>query len=200
MLGNPTEYTELHTFFTDQYDLGMEYVGYAPDYARVVFRGDVDGREFVAFWLDGDNRVLAGMNVNVWDVLDDVKALIRSRSPVDPDKLADPQQARLAYLRLAVPSGCTATFAPAMSSRTVTAAFAASVITASVRESSGCEPQRMPSRVTRCGRTVSSMPRRCRRRTTPPSWSVRRRPRIAHLPSGIRVREVRIHRCRSCAW
>ena len=65
-------------------------------------------REFIAFWLDGDNRVLAGMNVNVWDVLDDVKSLIRSQSPVDPDKLADPQQALgVAYLRLAVPSGCT---------------------------------------------------------------------------------------------
>ena len=93
MLGKPTEYDELPYFFTDQYDLGMEYVGHAPAYERVVFRGDVDGREFVAFWLDGDNRVLAGMNVNVWDGLDDVKALIRSRSPVDADKLADPQQA-----------------------------------------------------------------------------------------------------------
>ncbi len=92
MLGKPTEYAELPYFFTDQYDLGMEYVGYAPSYDRVVFRGDLEGREFVAFWLDGDNRVLAGMNVNVWDVLDDVKSLIRSQSAVDPDKLADPQQ------------------------------------------------------------------------------------------------------------
>ncbi|AKN17054.1 anthranilate dioxygenase reductase [Mycobacterium haemophilum DSM 44634] len=91
MLGEPGAYTELPYFFTDQYDLGMEYVGYAPSFARVVFRGDVVGREFVAFWLDGDNRVLAGMNVNIWDVLDDVKALIRSRTPVDADKLADPQ-------------------------------------------------------------------------------------------------------------
>ncbi len=93
MLGEPTEYAELPYFFTDQYDLGMEYVGHAPEYARVVFRGDVEGREFVAFWLDADNRVLAGMNVNIWDVLDDVKSLIRSRAPVDPDRLADPQQA-----------------------------------------------------------------------------------------------------------
>jgi 3-phenylpropionate/trans-cinnamate dioxygenase ferredoxin reductase subunit len=91
MLGKPGEYTELPYFFTDQYDLGMEYVGHAPSFERVVFRGDVAGREFVAFWLDGDKRVLAGMNVNIWDVLDDVKALIRSRTPVDPDKLADPQ-------------------------------------------------------------------------------------------------------------
>jgi 3-phenylpropionate/trans-cinnamate dioxygenase ferredoxin reductase subunit len=91
MLGKPGTYAELPYFFTDQYDLGMEYVGHAPDSARLVFRGDVAGREFVAFWLAGDNRVLAGMNVNVWDVLDDVKALIRSKSPVDPDELADPQ-------------------------------------------------------------------------------------------------------------
>jgi 3-phenylpropionate/trans-cinnamate dioxygenase ferredoxin reductase component len=91
MRGKPGEYAELPYFFTDHYDLGMEYVGHAPDFARVVFRGDVPGREFVAFWLDGDNRVLAGMNVNIWDVLDDVKALIRSRTPVDADKLADPK-------------------------------------------------------------------------------------------------------------
>jgi 3-phenylpropionate/trans-cinnamate dioxygenase ferredoxin reductase subunit len=89
MLGRPGEYAELPYFFTDQYDLGMEYVGYAPGCERVVFRGDVDGREFVAFWLDGEDRVLAGMNVNVWDVLDDVKALIRSKAPVDVGRLAD---------------------------------------------------------------------------------------------------------------
>ncbi|GAA4290380.1 NAD(P)/FAD-dependent oxidoreductase [Mycobacterium paraffinicum] len=89
MLGNPGEYAELPYFFTDQYDLGMEYVGHAPGFERVVFRGDVAGREFVAFWLDGDHRVLAGMNVNIWDVLDNVKALIRSRNSVDPDRLAD---------------------------------------------------------------------------------------------------------------
>ena len=69
----------------------MEYVGHAPSFERVVFRGDVAAREFVAFWLDGDNRVLAGMNVNVWDVLDDVKSLIRSKAPVDVDALTDPQ-------------------------------------------------------------------------------------------------------------
>lgn len=90
MLGRPGEYDELPYFFTDQYDLGMEYVGHASGSERVVFRGDVPGREFVALWLDDDDRVLAGMNVNVWDVLDDVKALIRSREPVDTERLADP--------------------------------------------------------------------------------------------------------------
>lgn len=88
MLGSPAEYAELPYFFTDQYDLGMEYVGHAPDYADVVFRGDVDGREFTAFWLDADNKVLAGMNVNIWEGLDDIKAQIRSQKPVDSAALA----------------------------------------------------------------------------------------------------------------
>ncbi|WP_006243615.1 NAD(P)/FAD-dependent oxidoreductase [Mycolicibacterium tusciae] len=87
MLDKPQEYTELPYFFTDQYDLGMEYVGYAPAYDRMVTRGDVAGREFTAFWLDRENRVLAGMNVNIWEGLDDIKTLIRSREPVDPDQL-----------------------------------------------------------------------------------------------------------------
>jgi 3-phenylpropionate/trans-cinnamate dioxygenase ferredoxin reductase subunit len=60
----------------------MEYVGHAPDYQKVVFRGDVAKREFTAFWLGGGDRVLAGMNVNVWEGLDDIKALIRSRAPL----------------------------------------------------------------------------------------------------------------------
>jgi 3-phenylpropionate/trans-cinnamate dioxygenase ferredoxin reductase subunit len=90
MLGEHAEYDELPYFFTDQYDLGMEYVGHAPSYERVVFRGDVAGREFAAFWLDADNRVLAGMNVNIWEGLDDIKDLIRLRAPADPDRLADP--------------------------------------------------------------------------------------------------------------
>jgi 3-phenylpropionate/trans-cinnamate dioxygenase ferredoxin reductase subunit len=69
----------------------MEYAGYAPSYNQVVFRGDVGSREFVAFWLDADKHVLAGMNVNIWDVLDDIKSLIRKKTVVDPGKLADPQ-------------------------------------------------------------------------------------------------------------
>jgi 3-phenylpropionate/trans-cinnamate dioxygenase ferredoxin reductase component len=92
MLDRHAEYAELPYFFTDQYDLGMEYVGHAPTYARVVFRGDLAGREFIQFWLDNDNRVLAGMNVNVWDVVDDVKALITSRATVAPEQLADPER------------------------------------------------------------------------------------------------------------
>ncbi|GAA5069102.1 NAD(P)/FAD-dependent oxidoreductase [Nocardia callitridis] len=91
MLGGETEYDRLPYFFTDQYDLGMEYTGYtAPDDdTTVVVRGDKAGREFVAFWLDADHRVLAGMNVNVWDLTDRIKELITAGDPVDPTRLAD---------------------------------------------------------------------------------------------------------------
>ena len=90
MLGSPGSYDELPYFFTDQYDLGMEYVGHAPAYREVVVRGDLDKREFTMFWLDDEGRVSAGMNVNIWEGLDDIKALIRARRPVDAAALADP--------------------------------------------------------------------------------------------------------------
>ncbi len=92
MLGQDVAYDRVPYFYTDQYDLGMEYSGYVePDgYDRVVFRGDVAGREFIAFWLDGSSRVLAGMNVNVWDVTEPIQALVRAGRPVDPAALADP--------------------------------------------------------------------------------------------------------------
>jgi 3-phenylpropionate/trans-cinnamate dioxygenase ferredoxin reductase component len=92
MLGQEVAYDRVPYFYTDQYDLGMEYSGYVePDgYDRVVFRGDVPGREFVAFWLAGDGRVLAGMNVNVWDVNDAIQDLVRSGRAVDAAALADP--------------------------------------------------------------------------------------------------------------
>jgi 3-phenylpropionate/trans-cinnamate dioxygenase ferredoxin reductase subunit len=91
MLGEEAQYTRLPYFFTDQYDLGMEYLGYVePDgYDQVVTRGDPAGGEFIAFWLAG-GRVLAGMNVNVWDVGDQIRALIESGRAVDAERLADP--------------------------------------------------------------------------------------------------------------
>jgi len=91
ILGQDEPYDRLPYFFSDQFDLGMEYVGWVGPhgYDRVVVRGDLVGRECLAFWLRG-GRVLAGMNVNVWDVVDDVQALIRSRAVVDTDRLADP--------------------------------------------------------------------------------------------------------------
>jgi 3-phenylpropionate/trans-cinnamate dioxygenase ferredoxin reductase subunit len=89
MLGRGLAYERLPYFFSDQYDVGMEYTGYARTWDRVVFRGDPATREFIAFWLDGD-RVVAGMNVNVWDVVDPIQRLIRERIAVDDQRLADP--------------------------------------------------------------------------------------------------------------
>jgi 3-phenylpropionate/trans-cinnamate dioxygenase ferredoxin reductase component len=91
MLGSDAHYEELPFFYTDQYDLGMEFIGHVPRSvdAHVVVRGDLDAREFVAFWLDGDNRLLASMNVNVWDVVDEIKPLVAARAVVDPAKLTD---------------------------------------------------------------------------------------------------------------
>jgi 3-phenylpropionate/trans-cinnamate dioxygenase ferredoxin reductase component len=91
MLGQDVSYDRVPYFFTDQYDLGMEYSGYVEPggYDQVVFRGDKNRREFVAFWLSG-GRVLAGMNVNVWDVNDAIQDLVRGGRAVDPAKLADP--------------------------------------------------------------------------------------------------------------
>ena len=92
MVGREISYDRVPYFYTDQYDLGMEYSGYVdPDgYDEVIFRGDVDRREFVAFWLGAGGRVLAGMNVNIWDVTDAIQALVRARKPVDTRALRDP--------------------------------------------------------------------------------------------------------------
>jgi 3-phenylpropionate/trans-cinnamate dioxygenase ferredoxin reductase component len=90
MLGQDVGYDLIPYFYTDQYDLGMEYAGHVEPggYEQVVFRGDVAGREFIAFWLAG-GRVLAGMNVNIWDVNEAIQALVRSGRTVDPGRLAD---------------------------------------------------------------------------------------------------------------
>ena len=88
MLGRSEEYCHVPYFFSDQYDVGMEYAGFASAWDRVVFRGDTASREFIAFWLVQD-RVVAGMNVGVWDVTDQIQKLIRARVPVDDRHLAD---------------------------------------------------------------------------------------------------------------
>jgi 3-phenylpropionate/trans-cinnamate dioxygenase ferredoxin reductase subunit len=89
MLGVPTAYARLPYFYSDQYDLGMEYSGFAAAWDRVVVRGDPATRAFIAFWLK-DQRVVAGMNANIWDVTEPIQTLIRGGWPVDPARLADP--------------------------------------------------------------------------------------------------------------
>jgi 3-phenylpropionate/trans-cinnamate dioxygenase ferredoxin reductase subunit len=89
MVGKAEPYDRIPYFFSDQYETGMEYSGHATDWDQVVFRGDVDAHEFIAFWLK-DRRLVAGMNMNVWDVSDPIRDLISSRRELDPGELADP--------------------------------------------------------------------------------------------------------------
>jgi 3-phenylpropionate/trans-cinnamate dioxygenase ferredoxin reductase component len=94
MLGREVRYDRLPYFFSDQYDAGLEYSGWAPPghYDQVVCRGDLSKRAFVAFWLR-DGTVAAGLSMNTWEVTDQIQRLIRSPRPVDPLALADPERA-----------------------------------------------------------------------------------------------------------
>jgi 3-phenylpropionate/trans-cinnamate dioxygenase ferredoxin reductase component len=90
MLGRDVSYDKVPYFFSDQYDVGMEYAGlHDPGSDELVLRGDMASREFIAFWMRGD-RLIAGMNVNVWDVSDPIQELIRSGATIDRARLGDP--------------------------------------------------------------------------------------------------------------
>lgn len=88
LLGADEVYDRTPTFFSDQYDLGMEYRGHATTWDRVVFRGNPADGSFCAFWLDHDN-VVAAMNANTWDEGAALEALVQSLGTVDPMALAD---------------------------------------------------------------------------------------------------------------
>ncbi|MCC7128486.1 MAG: FAD-dependent oxidoreductase [Microbacteriaceae bacterium] len=90
MLGQNESFEDIPYFYTDQFDLGMEYSGYGPMTrgAEIVYRGDKAAREFMAFWIK-DQRVVAGMNVNIWDVNEQVQRLIREGKVVDLSRLTD---------------------------------------------------------------------------------------------------------------
>jgi NADPH-dependent 2,4-dienoyl-CoA reductase/sulfur reductase-like enzyme len=91
MLGQPVVYDPVPYYYSDQYDLGMECAGLPTPgtYDEVAYRGDRAALEFIAFWVSR-GRVVAGMNVNVWDVNDDIQALIRSGREVDLSRLTNP--------------------------------------------------------------------------------------------------------------
>lgn len=89
ILGANEPYARTPYFYSDQYDLGMEYRGFAPEWGQVVVRGDLARREFHAFWLS-DGRVVAAMNANQWDDGDELQRLVESEERVDLARLADP--------------------------------------------------------------------------------------------------------------
>lgn len=88
ILGDAEPYARTPYFYSDQFDLGMEYRGYAPEWGKVVVRGNLSKREFLAFWL-ADGRVIAAMNANVWDAGDELQQLVESEQRVDLSRLAD---------------------------------------------------------------------------------------------------------------
>ena len=92
MLGQPVSYDRVPYYYSDQYELGMECAGLPTPgtYDQVLYRGDPATMEFVAFWL-ANGAVVAGMNVNVWDVQDAIQSLIRFARPINPTRLTDPQ-------------------------------------------------------------------------------------------------------------
>lgn len=90
--GHHDTYDRIPYFFSDQYDLGLEYVGYAGPDDRLAVRGDLESREFIAFW-HHEGVITAAMSVNIWDVLEDLKQLITTGRVVDPDRLTDPDVA-----------------------------------------------------------------------------------------------------------
>ncbi|MGH2445672.1 MAG: NAD(P)/FAD-dependent oxidoreductase [Candidatus Limnocylindria bacterium] len=88
ILGANEPYDRMPYFYSDQFDLGMEYRGYAPEWGRVVVRGDLARREFLAFWIN-DGRIVAAMNANVWDSGKELNRLVASEERVDPSRLGD---------------------------------------------------------------------------------------------------------------
>jgi len=89
ILGANEAYERTPYFYSDQYDLGMEYRGLATSSDEVVVRGDLAAREFHAFWLSG-GRVVAAMNANLWDDGDELARLVDTGARVDGARLADP--------------------------------------------------------------------------------------------------------------
>ena len=89
MLGRGEPFDALPYFFTDQYDVGIEYVGLHAPADRLVLRGRPDERRLHAFWLGDDGRLTAGMHVNEWDSIDAIKQLVGDAAVVDPERLAD---------------------------------------------------------------------------------------------------------------
>jgi 3-phenylpropionate/trans-cinnamate dioxygenase ferredoxin reductase subunit len=83
MLGKEVSYDRLPYFFSDQYDLGMEYLGnIGPDgYDQVVLRGAPDEGIFTAFWLR-EGRVLAGMHANEWDAMGPIRQIVHGQRRV----------------------------------------------------------------------------------------------------------------------
>lgn len=89
MLGGSVAYERIPYFWSEQYDLSLEYSGHAPRWDQVVLRGELGRAGFMAFWLEM-GRVVAAMCAQEGDLVDQLEALVRSGAVLDPGRLADP--------------------------------------------------------------------------------------------------------------
>ena len=163
--GGTEAYDRLPYFFSDQYDLGMEYVGYGQPSDTVVIRGDRAQREFIAFW-QRDGIVTAAMNVNVWDVVEDLKAIVASgrvdrrptprrprRSPCPSSCPGDPAPTALSQPGGSIPEGTSTAWtggtprSPAIVSRSAAASSSPTVRRG--RSANGYVPRARRSRAAR---------------------------------------------------
>lgn len=88
MMGKGTPYEELHWFWSDQYDVNIQYAGFHRTWDRLAFRGSVEDRQFSAFYLN-DGRVDAVVAFNRPKDVRMAMPLIRRRALVDPAQLSD---------------------------------------------------------------------------------------------------------------
>ena len=88
MLDRGDAFTKVPFFFSDQYDLGMEYFGLHDPGDRLVIRGNTDAGRFQAFWIGDDGRLTAGMHANDWDASGSIRELVERGARVDRRELA----------------------------------------------------------------------------------------------------------------
>jgi len=111
LLGDDAPYDYVHSFWSDQYEHVIEYVGFARSWDHVVFRGRREERKLLAFYVK-DGILLAAAGIDRGGDPEDPKSdselkiavdLIRDRVPVDPAQLAD-ERVELRSLATARPS------------------------------------------------------------------------------------------------
>lgn len=90
--GKNKEYSAVPWFWSDQYDLKLQMVGFSNDADTEVLRGDEASGSFARFYLR-DGRVVAVDAVNSPREFMAAKQLVASGKEVDPDQLADPETA-----------------------------------------------------------------------------------------------------------
>ena len=88
MAGAATPYERVPSFFSDQYDTGLEYAGLHGPHDRLVVRGSLDAGAFQALWVDAGDRVVAGLHANDWDTFGGIRDLVERHGVLEPETTA----------------------------------------------------------------------------------------------------------------